>query len=194
MLRLLYLVRVVLGWSIVLVGVVIVMTAVGARVVRQYGEPGQWGNTTATDGLRQWQAWALLCVLGTGLLLIAVVWPNRPRWWLLPVSIAGFVFVAVNANAWHDRLLAEQAAPRTYVAEVPVRPATGPIVDERGFPLHFESVTRVYEVRIPGGIEMVMVASAIAAGLITVLMMLFVVEEALRRRRLRSEPMVVGAT
>lgn len=194
MLRLLDLARIVIGWSIVLVGVVIVVTSAGARVVRQYGEHGNWGNTTATDGIRQWQAWALLCVLGTGFLMIAVLWGNRPRWWLLPIAVAGFVFVAVNANAWHDRLLAEQAGPRSYVAEVPVRPPTGPTLDERGFPLHLESVTRVYEVRIPGGIEVVMVASAIAAGLITVLMLLFVVEEALRRRRLRSEPMVVGAT
>ncbi len=193
MLRLLDLIRVVLGWAIVLVGMVIVVTAAGARVVRQYGEHGNWGNTTATDGIRQWQAWTLLCVLGTGLLLIAVLWADRPRWWLLPISIAGFVLVALNVNAWHDRLLAEQAGPRTYVTDVPTRPPIGPIVDERGFPLHFESVTRVYEMRIPGEIEVVMVSSVVAAGLISMLMLLFIAEDLLRHRQPRPETMPVAA-
>lgn len=192
MVRLLDLARLVVGWSIVLVGMVIVVTAQGARCVRQYGEPGKWGTTTATDGLRHWQAWALLCVLGTGVVLIAVLWADRPRWWLLPISIAGFVFVAANANAWHDRLLAEQAGPRTYLSEVPIRPPSGPIVDERGFPLHFESVKRVYEMRIPGGIEVVMVASFVAAGLTTALMLLFVLEGVLRHGRSRPTSILIA--
>jgi len=193
MLRLLDLIRVVLGWAIVLVGMMIVVTAAGARVVRQYGEYGNWGNTTATDGIRQWQAWALLCVMVTGVVLIAVLWADRPRWWLLPISIAGFVLVALNVNAWHDRLLAEQAGPRTYVTDVRVRPASGPIVDERGFPLHFEAVTRVYEMRIPGEIEVVVVSSFAAAGLISILMLLFIAEDLLRRRQPRAESMAMTA-
>ncbi len=60
------LVRIVLGWSIMLVGAAIVVTAFGTRTVRQYGEMGQWGATTATDGLRWFQGWALICVLGRG--------------------------------------------------------------------------------------------------------------------------------
>ena len=189
--RLLNLVRVVLVWAIVLSGVVIIVAAVGARVVRQYGEHGDWGNTTATDGLQPWQAWALLCVLGTGVLVIAALWGNRPRWWLLPIAVAGFVLLAVNANVWHDRLLAEQSGPRTYVAEIPVRSPAGPALDERGFPLHYESVERVYEMRVPAGIEAVMVSSFAAAGLVSLLMLLVIADDLLRRRR--PETMAVTA-
>ena len=191
--RLLNLVRVVLVWAIVLSGVVVIVAAVGARVVRQYGEHGDWGNTTATDGLRPWQAWALLCVLGTGVLVIAALWGNRPRWWLLPIAVAGFVLVAVNANGWHDRLLAEHSGPRTYLVEIPVRPPVGPTQDERGFPLHFESVERVYEMRIPAGIAVVMVSSFVA-GLISLLMLLVIADDLLRRRRPEPEPIVVAVS
>ena len=186
--RILELIRIVLGWSIVLVGLVIFVTAfIGARAVRQYGEMGQWGATTATDGLRWFQGWALLCVLGTGAVLIAAVLPRGPRWWLLPLPIAGFLFVASNTSDWQRRLLAEQANPRTYSTQIPVRATDGgPTLDAMGHPLHFETVTRTYDLHIPGGLDVMIFGSLIAAGLLALLMVVWLIEDVSRRRERRT--------
>lgn len=181
--RILNAARVALGWSVVSCGAVVFFAALGARMVREYGEPGDWDHTIATDGTRLWQVWALLCVFGTGAVLIANAWSDRPHWWLLAPPITGFVLVALHTRAWHDRLLAEQAGPRTYIAQIPVRPPTGPAFDEHGFPLTLEPVTRIYGMQIPGGMEIVITASAIAAGLTIILMLLYVIEDFTAGRR-----------
>lgn len=191
--RVLDLVRIVLGWSIMLVGAAIVVTAFGARTVRQYGEMGQWGATTATDGIRWFQGWALLCVLGTGIALIAALWGERPRWWLLAMPIGGFLLVARNTDAWHQTLRDEQAGPRTYPAEIPVRaPDGGPTLDAMGRPLHFEIVTRTYEIRIPGELDVLILGSLVAAALVALLMALGLVEAwGARRQTWRQSTSVV---
>ncbi len=189
--RILGLVAAVLGWSIVFVGAVIAVTAVGARTVRQYGEPGQWGATIATDGIRWFQGVTLLCVLGTGMVLIAAALADLPRWWLLPLPIAGLLFVAGNTSNWKRDLLDEGAGPRSYPAEIPVRASDGgPTLDAMGRPLHFETVTRSYEINIPEGLDVMIVGSVIVAGLIALLMVLWLIEHVSRRRERRIRPMV----
>ena len=174
--------RLLAGWALVLTSLVIAPVAVNARVVRQYGEPGDWGATTATDGLRNWQGWVLLAWVVLG----AIVMSERRRWWLLLVPIAGFFWAAINTDAHLDRLLAKQAGPRTYHAEIPIRPPSGPILREDGFPLHFQSGVRVYDLRIPTGIELVAVGCLLLAALSALLLVGGVAEELIRRRSRRS--------
>lgn len=180
--RLLDVIRIVLGWSIVLVGALIVVAAFSSRVVRQYGERGDWGATTATDGLRNWQGWVFLAVLLTWVVLVVLIVSERQRLWLLLVPIGGFVWAAESTRAHFHSLLAERAGPRTYLAEVPVKPPFGPIVDERGFPLFYDSVVRVYDVRIPAGIEFVAVGCLAMAGLTALLLIVWGGEDLVQRR------------
>lgn len=191
--RLIDVIRVSLGWSIVLVGLVIIVTALGARTVRQYGEPGDWNATTATDGLRNWQGLVLLAVLLTWVVLIVVLVAERPRWWLLLAPIGGFLWAAVSTDAHRQGLLAEQAGPRTYQTDIPIKPPSGPIVGEDGFPLHFQTAVRVYDLRIPAGVELVADGCLAMAGLALLLMLIWLAEDVVRRRQGRARSSVLAA-
>lgn len=177
--------RVVITLTLVLTTLFIVVLAFTARTVRQYGDAGQWGATTATDGIRWWQGWALLCILATWVVLLLVAWLPRPRWWLLLLPVFGFVAVASNAAAFRRRLLDEDAGPRTYEAQVPLQlPPLRPF-ERRQSPVEYEveAVTRVYDLRIPSGIEAAIVGCWVAIGLLTLLMILGILEDSIRRAR-----------
>lgn len=174
--------RVLLGWALIATSLVVLAVALGARTVRQYGERGDWGATTATDGLRNWQGWVFLAVLLTWVVLVVLIVSARQRLWLLLAPIAGLVWAAESTRAHFHSLLAERAGPRTYPAEVPVKPPFGPIVDERGFPLFYDSVVRVYDVRIPAGIEFVAVGCLAMAGLTALLLIVWCGEDLIQRR------------
>lgn len=194
MIRLLDLTRLAAGWSLVLTTLVIGLAAFRARTVRVYGETGQWGTTTATDGFRHWQGWVFLCVLVTWVILLVIVWSERERWWSLLVPSVGFVLVALNTNVYLRRLLVERAGPRTYEAQVPIKPPSGPILDERGYPLLFQTMTRVYDIRIPDGIEVVVAGSLVAAGLSTLVLLLWALDALLRRSPRKPAAAMAGVS
>ncbi len=120
-------------------------------------------------------------------MLIAALWGERPRWWLLAMPIGGFLLVARNTDAWHQMLRDERAGPRTYPAETPVRaPDGGPTLDAMGRPFHFEIVTRTYEIGLPGELDVLILGSLVAAALITLLMVLWLAQDISWRRQTRD--------
>lgn len=99
------LIRMTLGWVSVAAALVAVFAVFGARPFRQWGPSADNAGQTMREGIDAWGGLGLLALVASLILLVAAVWPDRPRWWLMALPVPLFVWSAVAGyRDWRDLL------------------------------------------------------------------------------------------